>query len=89
MILDQSTALHPPSTEVGWRVRLIGHFKVAFDITIDGETWTTTHSWDRPTPGDIVSAGFVTADNHPDARLVEYEEIDGTWIPRVEQEEED
>jgi len=80
-----------PVTEVGWRVRLTGHFEVAFDITIDdGETWTTTHSWHRPTAGDIVRAGYAAAAQHPwGARLVEFEEVNGTWIPRIEQEEEE
>lgn len=88
MILDHVTVPKPPVTEVGWRVR-IGDNNSCFDITTDdGDTWTQTHSWDRPTAGDIVRAGYAIFAQYPGARLTEFEEINGTWIPRIEEEEE-
>lgn len=87
LVFDHVTVPKPPVTEVGWRVRL--HAGTRFEITIDGgDTWTTTYTWHRPTAGDIVRAGYAAAAQYPGARLVEYEEINGTWIPRIEEEEE-
>ena len=90
LILDHVTVPKPPVTEVGWRVRLTGA-TTRFEVTIDdGDTWTTTHTWDGPhTAGDIVRAGYAVGAQHPGARLVEYEEVNGTWIPRIEEEEEE
>lgn len=98
LILDHVTVPKPPVTEVGWRVRncpassLWPHKIVTlFEITTDdGDTWINTHFWHKPpTAGDIVRADYAVGAQHPGARLVEYEEINGTWIPRIEQEEEE
>ena len=87
LILDHVTVPKPPVTEVGWRVRLTCT-TTRFEITTDdGETWTQTHSWDRPTAGDIVRAGYAIFAQYPGARLTEFEKINGTWIPRIEEEE--
>lgn len=87
MILDHVTVPKPPVTEVGWRVR-IGDNNSCFEITTDdGDTWTQTHSWDRPTAGDIVRAGYAIFVQYRGARVVEYEEVNGVWIPRIEEEE--
>ena len=89
LILDHVTVTvpKPPVTEVGWRLRRTGT-TIFFEVTTDdGDTWTQTHSWDRPTAGDIVRAGYAMVAQHPGARVTEFEEINGTWIPRIEEEE--
>jgi hypothetical protein len=89
MILDHVTVPKPPVTEVGWRVRRTDT-TTRFEVTVDdGDTWTTTHTWDGPhTAGDIVRAGYAIFAKYPGARVTEFEKINGTWIPRIEEEEE-
>ena len=101
MILDHVTVPKPPVTEIGWRVRIGDIDRRAviitgcalrvtrFEITTDdGDTWTTTHFWEgTPNAGAIVRAGYAIFAQYPGARVVEYEEINGTWIPRIEEEE--
>lgn len=89
MILDHVTVPKPPVTEVGWRVRRTDT-TTRFEITVDdGDTWTTTHTWDGPhTAGDVVRAGYAIFAKYPGARVTEFEEVNGTWIPRIEEEEE-
>jgi hypothetical protein len=67
-----------------------GKLVTLFDITTDdGETWTNTHFWHvMPTAGDVVRAGYAIFAQYPGARVTEFEEINGTWIPRIEEEEE-
>lgn len=87
MILDHVTVPKPPVTEVGWRMRMAGT-TIFFEVTVDdGDTWTQTHSWDRPTAGDVVRAGYAMVAQYPGARTTEFEEVNGTWIPRIEEEE--
>ena len=75
--------------EVGWRVRRTDT-TTRFEVTVDdGDTWTTTHTWDGPhTAGDVVRAGYAIFALYPGARVVEFEEVNGTWIPRIEEEAE-
>lgn len=93
MILDHVAVPKPPVTEVGWRVREWFCTETqapafCFEITTDdGETWTQTHSWDRPTAGDVVRAGYAIFAQYPGARFTEFEEVNGVWIPRIEEEE--
>ena len=90
LILDHVTVPKPPVTEVGWRVRIDTRFDCTrFDITTDdGDTWTTTQFWEgTPNAGAIVRAGYAIFAQYPGARVVEYEEINGVWIPRIEEEE--
>ena len=89
LVFDHVTVPKPPVTEVGWRMRMTDT-TTRFEITVDdGDTWTTTHTWDGPhTAGDVVRAGYAIFAKYPGARVVEYEEINGTWIPRIEEEEE-
>ena len=87
LVFDHVTVPKPPVTEIGWRVRRTDT-TTRFEITVDdGDTWTQTHSWDRPTAGDIVRAGYAIFAQYPGARVVEYEEVNGVWIPRIEEEE--
>lgn len=88
LILDHVTVPKPPVTEVGWRVR-IGDNNSCFDITTDdGDTWTTTQFWEgTPNAGAIVRAGYAIFAQHPGARVTEFEEVNGVWIPRIEEEE--
>ena len=75
---------------VGWRVRIDTYFDCTrFDITTDGgNKWTTTHFWEgTPSAGAIVRAGYAIFAQHPGSRIVEFEEVNGTWIPRIEEEE--
>ena len=90
MILDHVTVPSAPVTEVGWRVRVDTYFDCTrFDITTDGDKWTTVHFWEgTPSAGAIVRAGHAIFAKYPGACFIEYEEIDGTWIPRVEPDEE-
>lgn len=84
--------------EVGWRVetliverpKLYNHIVTHFDITVDGgDNWITTQSWQGlASAGDIVRAAYAIFAQYPSARFVEYQDIEGTWIPRIEQEEE-
>jgi hypothetical protein len=87
LILDHVTVPKPPVTEVGWRVRRTDT-TTRFEVTTDdGDTWTQTHSWDCPTAGDVVRAGYAIFAKHPGARITEFEEVNGVWIPRIEEEE--
>ena len=57
-------------------------------VSLDGETWTNTHFWHvMPTAGDVVRAGYAIFAQYRGARVVEYEEVNGVWIPRIEEEE--
>jgi hypothetical protein len=89
LVTDHVTVPKPPVTEVGWRVRRTDT-TTRFEITVDdGDTWMTTHTWDGPhTAGDIVRAGYAIFAQYPGARITEFEKINGTWIPRIEEEEE-
>lgn len=93
LILDHVTIperARPVVTELGWRVRLTRR-TTRFEVTIDGgDTWSATHSWDGPiSAGHIVRAGREIFSHYRGARIVEYEEVNGVWIPRIEQEEEE